>query len=198
MIGLFTNMDRVLVLGHSFISRLDSLFRFNNQFPDSFDLNQCTIMCYGRPGGTIDSLWDDNHLVDILLNFCPTLVILQVGGNDLCRSSLRPETLTFKIIDFMNSLENDFNVQQIMVCEIFKRQKPRNISATEYEAKRQTVNRMLLNILEESRSQHYWRHLRLMCSPLPIFGHDGVHLSHLGQHKFFRSLRLAIMHALVM
>ena len=55
---------------------------------------------------------------------------------------------------------------------------------------------MLSVILEDMEGKHFWKHLRLMNSPLNIIGDDGVHLTQIGTYKFYRSLRLDILHAL--
>lgn len=187
-------MDRVAIVGHSFISRLHSALRNNVNFPDSFNIAGCDIRCYGRSGGTVNSLSNDIGLTQFLILFQPRVVILQIGGNDL--SSVAPETLAYRIVDFTSYLKDNFNVQQVYVCELFRRLSPRFISPNEYEHNRQVVNNMLKTIFEDSSDLHFWKHLRLMYSPFNIFNDDGVHLSMIGLQKFYRSLRLAILHAL--
>ena len=83
-----------------------------------------------------------------------------------------------------------------MICELFIRRKPRFIDAQTYEIRRVIVNRMLKNMLEVQDNMVFWRHLRLMQSPMDILDKDGVHLSALGTKKFYRSLRLALLHAI--
>ena len=65
-------------------------------------------------------------------------------------------------------------------------------SPEQYEEKRQIVNNMLKVFLSDSCKIHFWKHLRLMNSPLRIFGEDGVHLTMQGARKCYRSLRLAV------
>lgn len=82
-----------------------------------------------------------------------------------------------------------------MVCEIFIRTRPRDVSVEIYEFKRGIVNQMLKDMLGRPNLT-FWRHLRPIQSPLDILGQDGVHLSIIGTKKFYRSLRLAVLHAI--
>ena len=85
-----------------------------------------------------------------------------------------------------------------IMCEIFPRPNPRYMLPEHYHWNKNIVNQMLPVLLEDSLpyTSIFWRHLRLIDSPLPIFDFDGVHLSTIGLKKYYRSLRLAIMHAL--
>ena len=75
------------------------------------------------------------ELTDRLAVFQPHIVILQIGGNDLCNPEVRPETLASQIIDFMTKLSTEYNVSQVLVCELFHRNKPSNITVMLYEHK---------------------------------------------------------------
>lgn len=55
---------------------------------------------------------------------------------------------------------------------------------------------MLKAILDAEEKTTFWRHLRLINSPLDVLDKDGVHLTTLGTKKFYRSLRLALLHAI--
>lgn len=68
-----------------------------------------------------------------------------------------------------------------------------------YEERRKIINNMLPVLLEDINDKKimFWRDLRLINSPLHVLGSDGVYLSAVGhKKKFYRSIRLAIMHAL--
>lgn len=89
-------------------------------------------------------------------------------------------------------------VQVGVVCELFIRLRPRNISTQMYKERRKIINNMLPVLLGyiNNKKIMFWRHLRLINSPLHVLGSDGVHLSAVSHKKFYRSIRLAIMHAL--
>lgn len=189
-IDLIMNRTRVLIVGSSFISRLTDAF--NNVLRSDFNLLQCTIRCFGQPGGRIDNMQGNHNLEMCINNFQPTVIILQVGGNDLCTPAINPETLACNAIDWMNSLcDNYQSVQMVVFCELFARTNPWYISDQVYEQRRHIVNRMMPVLVEaEDNKLYFWKHLRLMNSPLNIYDMDGVHLSPIGMKQFHRSLRL--------
>ena len=187
---------RVLILGHSFISRLANDIFVKPYLDSNFDLMQCDIHCYGIGGASVKTFFDKQEVCAEIVNFKPHIIILQVGGNDLCFEDLKPETLACQIIDSMEELHSKYEIKQIFVCELFIRSNPRNISYGVYEHKRKIVNQMLKDMLSDKPYLNFWKHLRLMNSPLHILSGDGVHLNDIGSKKFYRSLRLAVLHAL--
>lgn len=189
---------RVLIVGHSFISRLDNAI--GRYLPINFNLRQCVIQCFGVSGGRTDSLRANQGLRRKIVSFQPAILILQIGGNDLCEPLKRPESIACDIVELMESLQACSSVRVGLVCELFVRTRPRAISPQNYEEKRQLVNQMLPTLLQTSSHEHllFWRHLRLMNSPLNILCEDRVHLSTIGNKKLYRSLRLAILHAIVL
>lgn len=95
---------------------------------------------------------------------------MQLGGNDLCFPNTRPE--------------------------VFARRINRGVNVQTCENRRTIVIKMLKAILDAEENMTFWRHLRLMNCPLDVLDKDDVHLTTLGTKKFFRSLRLALLHAI--
>lgn len=116
----------------------------------------------------------------------------------MCYSSARPEKVACSIAELMEKLGKFESVQVGVVCEFFKRLRPRNIPPQLYEERRKIINNMLPVLLGDLNYKKilFWRHLRLMNSPLHVLGSDDVHLPAVGHKKFYRSIRLAIMHPL--
>ena len=187
----------VLLVGHSYISHLRSWIGQQNwQF--DFNLQQCNVRYFGLSGGTVGTLYHNAAFWRCIYNFRPNVIVCQIGGNDICFPDLRPESIACEIADFTHELALLDFVQVVVICELFTRPKPRYITPDAYEEKRRTINNMLPVLLEDihAHKTFFWLHLRLMNSPLPIFHQDMVHLSHVGQKKLYRSLRLAILHAI--
>ena len=65
-------------------------------------------------GASLEIPEKHNGLIEFLKQYKPNIVIQQIGGNDICRPDLRPETLSCHIVEFMNSLL----VQQQTVCQV--------------------------------------------------------------------------------
>lgn len=85
------------------------------------------------------------------------------------------------------------HIKDVFICELFVR---RGVNVQTYENRRTIVNKMLKTILNAEENMTFWRHLRLMNSPLDVLDKDGVNLTTLGTKKFYSSLRLALLHAI--
>lgn len=193
-----TTIPTVLIIGSSFVTRLTGEFSKNGVIRSDFNLLQCNVQCFGLSGGTVNSLKHNAELDTLITETQPSCLILQVGGNDMCNTYLQPETLACSINDWMDYLCTHYcSVKTVTFCEIFERTQPRDIPAHVYSYRRSVVNQMLPDLIAaSSHKTFFWKHLRLMNSPCNIYHTDGIHLSDLGMKKFYRSLRLAILHAL--
>ena len=88
-------------------------------------------------------------------DYKPHIVLLQIGGNDICNHHLHPETLAFQIIDFMTMLRTNYNVSQVIICELFYRHNPTGMPADMYEQRKCMVNNMLSIVLENRQHEHF-------------------------------------------
>lgn len=79
------------------------------------------VNCYGIRAGKLGGLQHDVALQTHITQYQPNLILLQIGGNDLCIRSLRPETLPCDIVDYMNSLFDFDFVKVVLICELFAR-----------------------------------------------------------------------------
>lgn len=139
----------------------------------------------------------DQDLQNYITSLKPVVILLQLGGNDICYSSARPDKVACSIAELVEMLGKFESVQVGVVCELFKRLRPRNIRPQLYEERRKIIKNMLPVLLGDLTHKKilFLRHLRLMNNPLHVLGSDGVHLSAVGNKKCY-SIRLAIMHAL--
>ncbi|KAH3834531.1 hypothetical protein DPMN_107860 [Dreissena polymorpha] len=110
-------------------------------------------------------------------------------------SRIVPLTVACTLEEIGVLLLKDYNVKQVILCELFTREKPRNVSVEEYEAKRRHTNSILKTLLESHPSITFWSHIRIFGAQTRIFAADGVHLTQFGQLRFYRSLRHAVMRA---
>lgn len=97
------------------------------------------------------------------------------------------------------------HVKHAFICELFVRRTTRGVNVHTYESRRTIVNKMLKALIDTEENMTFWRHLRLMNSPLDVLDKDGVHLTalgtkkfykSLGTKKFYKSLRLPLLHAI--
>ena len=84
----------VVVLGHSFITRLDQYVKTPGS---DFNLDIFNINLIGVPGATVQRLRCHSQTY-LLNNFEGTAVVLQIGGNDLNNNAVQPVQLATDII----------------------------------------------------------------------------------------------------
>ena len=126
-------------------------------------------------------------------SYRPNVVILQVGGNnvDTYKQTVQTISIAGALDQLAMRLLNKFGVSSVYIGEIFTRKRPTNISPENYATKRTETMCYLTTMV-----QHEPR-IRLVSqknfgSEQEMFVRDGVHVSSLGQRRFYRSLRLAL------
>jgi hypothetical protein len=118
---------KVLILGHSFISRFYDFLRFNVRADVNLNLNlnphNEQIFVRGYPGAKIDHIKERClHMVGSLQ---PTVVLLQVGSNDLCQLDKSVQEIEYKLIGLVLTQKYCYPVQRVAVLQILHRQWPR-------------------------------------------------------------------------
>ena len=125
---------KVLVLGHSFVRRLETDI-INQVHPDhspnlglgNFDV---AVQYWGFSGGNIFSLLDDPHnrLDATLRAFPANVIIIQIGGNDI------------------DQKEFDILLYKAVICEIFPRFKLKKVKLYVYHEKKEKITLLSLSI----------------------------------------------------
>jgi len=189
----------VLVLGHSFVSRLWKDIR-NHRDPaliPNLNLYESGVrvrFC-GIGGATIDTFLNDVHgkVHKELVNIPPKIVLVQIGGNDLDTEGFEKEVYAAKVREFVCRLHTRYNVELVVVCEIFGRLRLRTLDIDRYHRIRDEVN--LNFFIEFSREEgvKFWRHKGGLMTNEDLFLPDKVHLNLKGTVKFYRSLRGAVI-----
>jgi len=113
----------------------------------------------------------------------------------ICNMQLSPEFVAQDIFDFANFLIAFHGVSFVTVCDIFTRPSPRYIAPTQYVQRRHSDNAMLRSLIDLHTHIMFWPHRRIYNIPLSLRLLDGCHLNRAGLRKFYRSIRLAIIHA---
>ena len=108
----------VLILGHTFICRLNSFIKNSTHLDHHFLLHEDTHNKWrGEGGQTVEkTIRYDLHVVQ---SFAPHIVILQLGTNDLFH--LGSLVTASAIEDLVGILYNEHSVQQISVCQTLNR-----------------------------------------------------------------------------
>ena len=106
-------VPKVLILGHSFVKRLsrDIQQGLNTRMDANFGLQgTAAVKLYGQGGRTVRKCLA--YDLDVVRNFSPEVVILEVGTNDL--TELAPEVVGSAIDDLVHLILDRFPVR--MVC----------------------------------------------------------------------------------
>lgn len=191
-------MNRIALLGHSFISRLE---RDYGNLPKNFgfDADIIRVACLGRRGGQIRHLFLPPISTD-LISIRPHVVLLQIGGNDL--DAYEPivsyDFLVQDLIVLAEWLIDVYDVRQVGIMQLLYRSSTRHRPVADYNRAVEVVNSTLKAKCAAADKYFFWRHKGLKDG---IFNNsclsaDGVHLSAAGSKKYRCSIRAAIRHGL--
>ena len=182
-----TQPTRVLILGHSFIHRLQSFIvsRYSLSFLSNLQLSKnLHIRWQGIGGRTVSKVV--KYDLGVVGSFAPEIVIVQLGSNDL--TSMSAAKTGSAIEDLARLLFECYGVKLVCVRQtIFRRDSP------SFNKQVKLLTQYLKVVLEPLPYVIYWRHRGFWNCKTRFFARDGVHLNSLGQYKFFRSLRGAVL-----
>ena len=126
------------------------------------------------------------HDLGIVETFAPEIVVIQLGINDL--SSLSAVETGSALEDLSRLLHESHGVQRVCVCQtIFRGNAPL------FNRQVKSLTKYLKVVLEPIPYVLYWRHRCFWNCKSRFLTRDGVRLNHLGQYKFFRNLRGAVL-----
>ena len=161
----------VLILGHSYVRRLAQfVYTSSMDVSPNFGINiaKCKVF-YARFGGaSVHRIHQE--LRKEVNRVQPSVVILQVGSNDVKRNSDDPEELATRVLQLARRLVNDFGIAHVVVSQLFLRNKT---YCTRYNEIVQMMNTHLHDQLQGERCISFWRH----------FGFWNAEVRELLQHK---------------
>ena len=163
----------------------------------NFDLQDISIECYGISGGRVGR---SDHVRDfecvIRINN-PKGVVFHLCGNDLDDKKITPDevdTVMLRYINLLKTFAKRYNLH-VIVVELLFRETTRNVDSTTYNEYVTQANQRLKTECQNERDVTFWKVKGLKESKRNIF-YDGVHLNRqVGQPKYYRNIRGAILHA---
>jgi len=183
---------RVLILGHSFIRRLHAFITrsHDNEYTTKLGISTPDVICkwHGVWGRTVAKVL--KYDLSVVKEFGPDIIILQLGTNDLVNSS--PLTVGSSLEHLVTVLHDVYKVDLICVCQTLRR------SSLEVLFNKNVglLTRYLETVLEPIPYAFFWSHRGFWKTKSAFLSQDGVHLNGRGQHKFYRSLREAVLRCL--
>ena len=183
---------RVLILGHSFIRRLHaSITRsHDNEYTTKLGISTPDFICkwHGVGGRTVAKVLE--YDLSVVKEFGPDIIILQLGTNDLVNSS--PLTVGSSLEHLVTVLHDVYKVDLICVCQTLRRSSLEVL----FNKNAGLLTRYLKTVLEPIPYAFFWSHRGFRKTKSAFLSQDGVHLNGRGQHKFYRSLRGAVLRCL--
>lgn len=190
---------RVALIGSSYLRQLgdDIQNGVSEEFLADFGLEQIdsTFIC---GGGWL--LEDILHYENEIKAFKPQIIFLQIGGNDLSRYGMKPETVADQLLQLASYLRSISGAHAVLVGHITRRVLGKYLSSyaeqSEFELARYKANQFLKMVAPDHAGVKFWKHRGMEDSQYDILSSDGVHFNDLGQSRFYRSVRGAILYAL--
>lgn len=187
---------RVLVLGHSFVWRL-AKFTMEANLPCISHNFHCIepseIQFYGIGGRTVTKLRQFD--LSLVTQFNPTIIILEIGSNDLCNPRLNTNDLATNIFRLVQTLHFSYNVSHIIVSQVLPRRSFPRMTPS-YNTRVTQLTRLLHHFLRVTPFATLWFHPKILRTQSSVFLRDGVHLNFSGNHVLYHSYQKAILYCL--
>ena len=154
----------------------------------------CEIAYEGIRGATVATLLSPSVMSRVVARRAD-VVILHIAGNYICgRSASPPIMVALDVLRLARRLLES-GTKRVAVCQVCRRSRWRGLSYEEGAARVIEINRYLEAFCRDSDCVFFWRHKRLWNSVHEVFRADGVHFNDVGNYRFYRSLRGAMMKA---
>ena len=178
----------ILVLGHSFVNRLQQFSRQQQQHNLDLDAKNFHVSYLGISGLTLKrAFWQISAIDDLK----PDAIFLDVGANDLDHTA-EPDAdfLAADVVEFANSLL--LHTKFVYITSAFHRLKPRR---SDYERVLPAFNDTLRRACRGLQNVAFWPHRNMTLDWQKYMAGDGVHLNNEGLRKYARSIRGAALKA---
>ena len=193
----------ILIYGHSFIRNLGYVVE-NGQNPNWVNLGlaheKFRIHFYGVGGGTLapgaNCMLNAKHMSASLGKYSPSIVFMQLGGNDLSRSDCVPETLAKHIVSAAAVMIESYGVSQVVIGQLLSRfySPTSKYFRPHYNSLVVRVNTEIDRLVSNMGRQdiRFWRHRGFWKDPYSLIEDDGVHLNADGMYKYAQSVRVGV------
>lgn len=190
---------KVLIIGHSFIRRLETYVGQEHIANLGLDPAKCTVRLVGFPGLNIGGL---RSALRRQLRWGPDIVIMQIGSNDLSNKidNVAPHftKIASEIHEVACMVNGHPTVKQTVVCQMLKRycRQRSGMSHVEFNERTAAANEFLSVLVSAEEGMVFWPHSELWTAPASLYP-DGTHLDYgSGYKRYFRSIRGAIIKSL--
>ena len=186
---------RVLILGHSFIRRLDRFLTEKHSAEHNLSLSRSThhVRLEGISGGHIDDLPTLFHVHE---RFSPVVVLIDISTNDIADNRVNLQTLALNLINHARRLHTQYQAASIILCEVLPRGFTGKFKGSpDFNIRVARLNSMLKTLVRQHKPEHpllFWYHKGIVAD-VEEFPSDGCHLNDQGLSKYATSLRSAVI-----
>ena len=145
---------------------------------------------YGVGGRTVSRLRQFD--LSVVARCRSTLLILDIGSNDLCNPFCNVHDLRNNIVCFVETFHFQYHVTRIIVGQILPRLSPPPISPP-YNSQVQRLNHELSRFFKHTSFASFWWHPKVLRSKSSVLLKDGVHLNRVGNHLLYLSYQKALL-----
>ena len=188
---------RTLILGDSHVRRLHDFIRAPPTCYESCvdtSVEATTDITFHGVGGR--SVKNISRLdLPVVQELLPHVIILMVGGNDLCDPKTSPLKVASDIHDLAMRLLHTDACYMVFVLSIPPRASYPAVNPTFIE-RVDECNKILHQLLDSEEEVYYWKIRGLHNPTVDIFTQDGIHLNGRGSYKLYRSVRGALLKGL--
>ena len=183
---------RVVIVGHSFVSRLQTFVRSDSRMTNlRLDPRKYDVSFIGIPGASTRGRKSLQPALQGLGDRHADCVFIEIGSNDLCDENIEPRRLARDIVSLARFVSVGYEPKCVVIGSILPREGPRWES---YNQRVVATNRCLSVLAMSEPGIHYWRHRGFTRCAISPFSHDGVHPNLVqGMPKYVRSVRQAVL-----
>lgn len=120
----------------------------------------------------------------VVNRFQPTVLILEIGSNDLCIPNCNANDLATTIFHLVQQLHFDYHVDHVIVSQIMPQCSPPAVTPP-YNTRVRQVNNNLYYLLKRPPFASFWCHFALLRLGNKVFMPDGVRLNQMGNHLLY-------------
>ena len=185
----------VLIVGHSFVHRLEEYISQSDLHNFSLSASKYTIFFKSFPGGHIRDL---SRVYQFILDNSIQVVLIDLGTNDIDSQINPSHLLAIQLYTMANHMVRDLGVKQVAIMEVFFRTQTGKFAPKlpEFNTRIHQFNNktkiMCKSVHKSSRQIHFLHHSGLVDNWAQYIV-DGVHLTKQGLLKYYKSFRSSII-----
>ena len=191
-------MPNAILVGHSYIARLDAARILQPDIPCDVNLKGCSISFIAKGGARINTI---RNLTETISRCQPHFIFLQIGGNDIQGNLHNGIYIGNSVVDLAKHILRSTSCQKLYIGEMIFRFKGKYIKSVAeqyaYNTEVHAANCEIKSQLRDYNDIIFWPCKCVKRDRQLVMHHDGCHLSERnGMFKYYKSVRGAIVHAL--